>query len=1284
MNNNKLQVSSRKEPCPVCGDITGKCRATEHYIDKVYESGLVVGWVRAVLCMETDAFKNQVVGEWVSTGKTVDGLWTRLLYLTPELQKLREKWGESHNNYFGSDEEIVQQQERQRQREQKATEHQERQARSLSADERHRLNSQILEQLSQNQATINDLRSRGFSDEDIERGGFKSVSKWQNLEWPVDKRLPGIGEDGRTLLISGDGYLCPIRDVQGRIVAMQVRLHAPEDGNKYRWLSSKAQTLALADEMENPLAVHMPEDPNAISSYQIGLCEGVGAKPFLASKRMEIPYIGAAGGLHGSSPQLLKKYLEQLEQRLKNILGLQSNVGKPQILIAADGGATKNKHVVQQYKRTIELLHEWGYQTRFIWWGQTEKSDGDIDQITKQQILSSSLISSQEFFTIASLGVKNAEAKKQQQQKILETEQQFQRLSAIRDKLTRITHTPYKVIDVPTLEGVLPSLIEPGTANVIHSTTGSGKTRGSKPIIDQCHACAAWHNRLALAQSNAIDMGISFKSQKSGNLSSTKKIAGCSPSMVSYNPQHLKDKGVVFIDECDQVADFNFSSICNRDGIRPLILSALENQIECALFGGGNLLALSADVTQKELDYFQALTPEGIPFRYIFNQYKSPRGIIYLDNSASPEALVDQLIQKLKRGERCFVLDDLKNGIRGCKSISEYIRKNVPEIADGIMEVVLEVHADSADDPRVKAFRNAANEESKQYLCIICSPSIVSGISITNQLFVDGVFVFAQGILTDRAIKQFINRIRGAREIYMWVAEEGFPSPVISHDLFDPEEIKNYFQRNYAANAKHIVSLRADYEPMTDEWHSPHFELYCKNLSYHNCTMKYLRRFTVEHLESEGYTIIETEFIVEGGIQQVQDQMKFIWGKIEMAQALAIAQARFLSESEMETLRHADSIPPELLAAYKKTQLRETFGEKLIQATTFEHKGTHQKLEGYAAMALKNSNGEYARQLDNFYLLTQDESESVARDYAAEARQLKYGERFPGDIRWNTRKRKCREWMGLKEFLKIGTWWEPQDYQHIAQRAKSRSRDVKDTFNITVDHIHDNQIFDGLIRGVGLKLKTKAVKGEKWKLRAIDEQSWNYAQMYVEYKLSLKPHPEVAKSQMSIEDSIAGFVELLAEVEDKGTYESLIAGIDQKIIDGAWQLLSPEVCERISGFYLEPVQLTLDNIATNAINISTVSTDDTTNAITVNEELAATRDVEAIIATQDEHVQMLVEYLPQCDDGEMVRSLISPIKDPKIIVDGLKFLSAEIRSLIFVFCEELKMLFSRYSTIPSG
>ncbi|MBD2505321.1 hypothetical protein H6G83_32785, partial [Anabaena azotica FACHB-119] len=905
----------RNNPCPVCGNTDADCRYNANDPDFIQCHTFVDATkgekINGFVCVKasnghTASFKPDNSQEWTLERRTE---WEQRKAQRVALAK--------------------QQQHKRKQR-------------ALSVSLRHQLYSEILDSLPQDETLIADLQRRGFSPEEIASCGFKSVSKYQQLTRQFDKRLPGVAEDAMRLIVSGEGYLCPIRDFEGHIVALQLRLHHPGEGGRYRWISSPAQTLAITvgDTLENPLAVFHPAQPIGIA-----LVEGTGTKPFLVSQRLNLLTIGAAGGQFANSPNLLKQYLDR---------ALTQVGGDKTLVIFPDAGDVQNQQVINRWKSVTQLLTELGWSFRFGWWGQITKQDNDIDELPEYSQIN--YICGEEFLAIAEVQLKQIENDQQAAQLAKQKRQELERLATIRHQLTHITEKPYLIVDVPHMGEVLNDLIEPGTVNIIISETATGKTESVKPLVKKAEACYSWHNRRSLGRKMSSDLSINYKDDINGR-GQKKKAAFCAPSAYQFEPKNLSNQGILLLDEADQVFDFLFGSLCNKDGIRPLLLATLEAHFEAAISGKGVAICMSADITQKEIDYIKAIAPAGTPVRLIINKYRPPRPDINLDISSSPEGLLDELINRVKQGIPCFVLDDMKDGVKGCKSIAEYVRQSMPEIASEI----LEIHSDAMDDPNVQEFVSQSDMKAEQYRVIFTSPSIISGISLKNRRFNNGVFAFCNGILGDREIKQFLNRVRGAEDIYLWIAEEGYSPRGINPDLVTPEEVNDYYQRNYAANSKHILSLKTDYNPLKGEWSSPHFKLFVDNISYKNATMKYLRHFTVEHLKEIGYGIVEQEFIPECGTKEISDKLKLIWGNIDLREAELIAAARILSDAEMEAIQHSgEDIPPHLKPAYLKTRMLQTFGQQLIDATTFEHK-SGRTLTGFAAMALKNKRGDYYR-----------------------------------------------------------------------------------------------------------------------------------------------------------------------------------------------------------------------------------------------------------------------------------------------------------------------------------
>lgn len=291
--NQRFIPTKIKNPCRECGDIKGNCRqATED--------------PTASLCATySHVRKLDVVGDSKCVGHTQDGRWA----------------------IFKPNDEPTSEEERRRRETERLQEQQlrlkkaARQARIeaervLSAQERHNLNSQLLNELGIDQATSEDLTRRGFTPEQIRRSGFKSVRKNQNLKKRFTDRLPGI-KYGRTLAVD-NGYLIPVRNVDGQIIALQIRLHEADDSGRYRWVSTPSSAVLKSKEFnELPLAVYIPSQ---LKDFKIQLPEGTGAKPFLAAERQGVITIGASGGNFISSIKTLEYTITKIDQTLRRIV----------------------------------------------------------------------------------------------------------------------------------------------------------------------------------------------------------------------------------------------------------------------------------------------------------------------------------------------------------------------------------------------------------------------------------------------------------------------------------------------------------------------------------------------------------------------------------------------------------------------------------------------------------------------------------------------------------------------------------------------------------------------------------------------------------------------------------------------------------------------------------------------------------------------------------------------------------------------------------------------------
>ena len=673
---------------------------------------------------------------------------------------------------------------------------------------------------------------------------------------------------------------------------------------------------------------------------------------------------------------------------------------------------------------------------------------------------------------------------------------------ALRDitwkRLTSLTVKPWLEVCTPNLEEIkLENILERGHIYLLLAAKGTGKTNTAKSIIEQFTNIYAWFNRIALGREECHKLGLTYKDDL-GTFQGFLKTGFCANSGYQFNPSRLQNNGLFFGDESDQVLGYMFESICNKNGIRPAILKAFTAQLSAAIHGEGMGLFMSADNTDIEYEFLKAIAPPGCEVRVIVNTYQPPRGEVIFDNAEKPDGSIADLMENLKNNIPCFVIDDIKNGVKGCKSIAEYIRKTQPEIADRIVEI----NSDTSGSETIIEYLKNINEMSKETLLLISSPSVISGISIINGHFQRG-YGFFNGILTTKESSQSLVRVRGLKQLNVWAAPKGFTWA--ANGGLTPSAIKEYYLKNYQQNSKYLSSFDLNYDPIKDEWESPWFELFCKYAAYRNLSMTDLRQRLKESLEAEGYTIIEKEETYENLTRELQET----WGKINLAEAHAVAQANILDDDQLKLLQDSNKAPTiEQKRDITKTLLLKRYGQEFIDKVTYVDKVTGETLTGYKALYLKDDGGKWYRQLKQLYYLLAPESEAIANDHKREKQQKFYGSRFAGDITWNARKRKCRTFLGIDKLI-TPDWTSPRDYWALAAKAKKHHTQVKETINLSVKRLTSSQIYTELMRQLGVELESqwareKLPNGRRYKNRRITEESWELSQLFIAHQFQYR------------------------------------------------------------------------------------------------------------------------------------------------------------------------------------
>ncbi|NMF61174.1 hypothetical protein [Pseudanabaena yagii] len=251
------QYSSRKfsptksnNPCPICDDITGKCRTASDNQD-------------FVLCMTHPSDAD--LPDWKYLGETNGGYFAGK-YVRKRLESELDRQERRTKNL------------RLRLAQQKAK--RDGLAKLPDTTQRDRLYQNYLQKLDLDSLDRADLVSRGLSEFEIKYLGAKSTNS---------------------------GYILPIKNPLGQILGFQIRLRDADSG-RYRW----HKPFGISAQQQNgelPLAFQGDIQDD---HQRVVLVEGTGVKPYLASKLRGCVAIGASGGQFVASKETLQSYFDAI------------------------------------------------------------------------------------------------------------------------------------------------------------------------------------------------------------------------------------------------------------------------------------------------------------------------------------------------------------------------------------------------------------------------------------------------------------------------------------------------------------------------------------------------------------------------------------------------------------------------------------------------------------------------------------------------------------------------------------------------------------------------------------------------------------------------------------------------------------------------------------------------------------------------------------------------------------------------------------------------------------
>ena len=723
----------------------------------------------------------------------------------------------------------------------------------LSATERDTHYSAILQQLRLTNSDYQQLLERGFTPEQIQQDGYRSVGKWQEVSKKYPSNLPGLLNNGVINAFSS-GVICPIRNENGLIVGCQVRLNKEVENGRYRWLTSattknpKGATPHLNCEL--PISVFEPEE---FKGDSIWLAEGTAFKPSLLRYRLGVPVLGAASGRFNTSPEATKAAIEYFSNQY------QSNI----LTFAVDAGDVANRDgVPNRWLQQFEFFSKLGYECRIAWWGQVNKSFGDIDELKPEEYSTIRYLSVAEF---KSFCIKYGGLEKPKEISNTVFFNYEERVATAQKRLTTL-QTPAEIICDPT-QKYLPNLVGriPTSGLVgLKAPKGSGKSHQIKQIKDHC--CGYWEEktitpelppeqleifksslkkhqekpevepqiervfhknlgmkflsinaRIALGREQAIrweftwieDADLDGKEEFGEKLATTSiienldEIGLCWDSLGKVFGRDWSNTMVV-IDELELGLNHLVTSSTCRDR-RSFILLTIEKKLKECLDNDGLVVVADADLTDCSLDYLTAIAPGHTPF-IVSHEFKGDPWEVDFYTGKRDELLTQ--IDDWLSDENCEPIAVALDNQLEAESLSNYLIKKHPYLKNEVGGLI-RIDSKVTQTDFGKEFVKRPNQSIEKYQpkALFYTPSLGVGCSIDVHHF-GRVFGLFYGNLEPSQCRQTLARVREAVPRTVWAKARGM-TPENEPTSYLPEAIKQRLF-NYGDTSHKLIDLALD------------------------------------------------------------------------------------------------------------------------------------------------------------------------------------------------------------------------------------------------------------------------------------------------------------------------------------------------------------------------------------------------------------------------------------------------------------------------------------------
>ena len=431
--------------------------------------------------------------------------------------------------------------------------------------------------------------------------------------------------------------------------------------------------------------------------------------------------------------------------------------------------------------------------------------------------------------------------------------------------------------------------------NFVKSPKGTGKTEWLRSLvndykIENASILLIGHRR-SLISASAKRLGLTCYLQEPGDGElvrseynpATNHYAVCVDSLTTRLDTMTHQYDLILIDEAEQVFSHLLAETMKEN--RREILHTFKHFINKAK----SIYLLDADLGRTSFEIIDTLLDDAGEYQAIANTWTPPNKTVLLYKGKNH--LVGELIESLRRGERCFV----------CANSKAKIDQLYSEIGEqfGDAKRLLAVTSDNAHLPEIQNVIQNIKTSVLDYDAIFVSPALGTGIDITfdnDGQLIDSVFgIFEARINTHFDIDQQLARVRNPKQTHVYISAQEFN--------FEADE--NAIRAELiASDAEHRMFLSINSDGSKNYSQDVLYEtIFASITAMQRASKNRLLKNFRDLKRHNGWTVVD----VENNVELARE------GK----QAIDAGKARLAKTTE-EGILGAEMIGPEMYAMYKR------------------------------------------------------------------------------------------------------------------------------------------------------------------------------------------------------------------------------------------------------------------------------------------------------------------------------------------------------------------------------